>query len=221
MNGPLGYLFMGKSHHYIYSNIYRFRKKLRKYKGKNRHQLHFRKLDNKKSADSKENDKETFCKHIEEWFAFPFLSRRTWILEDISLSPQPLADTTSRVNTRYAAVPTAWSTQSELSLHILYSLFQASQTSSYDDSSVKPTSSALTHIFQICRIITKLQLGSWRQLFRVIFHLLSIQIDWCVVSHGMMMVAAIDALSGGLYTYFVMRELSGGTLTFIIWCACL
>ena len=36
-----------------------------------------------------------------------------------------------------------------------------------------------------------------------------------------MLVDAVYALSGGLYTYFVMRELLGGTSEFIMCYACL
>ena len=36
-----------------------------------------------------------------------------------------------------------------------------------------------------------------------------------------MLVSAIDMLSGGRYTYFVMRDFMGGTSKFIMCCACL
>ena len=49
----------------------------------------------------------------------------------------------------------------------------------------------------------------------------SIQINWSFASCMLMLIGAIDALSGDLHTYFLMRELSGRTLKFIIWCACL
>ena len=49
------------------------------------------------------------------------------------------------------------------------------------------------------------------------FYTLSIQIELCVVSHGVVMTGAIKVLSGGLYTYFVMRVLSGRTSKFIMW----
>ena len=63
---------------------------------------------------------------------------------------------------------------------------------------------------------------TWRQLFRAMFRLFSIQIDWSVTSRIVaLLVGAIDALSGDLHTYFLMRELSGGISKFIIWCACL
>ena len=55
---------------------------------------------------------------------------------------------------------------------------------------------------------------TWRQLFRAMFRPFSIQIDWSVASRIVaLLVGAIDALSGGLHTYFLMRELSGGIHT--------
>ena len=62
----------------------------------------------------------------------------------------------------------------------------------------------------------------WNQLFRVMFLPFSIQINWCIVSHGvMMLVGANNALSGDLYVYFVIWELLSGTSKFIMWCASL
>ena len=52
----------------------------------------------------------------------------------------------------------------------------------------------------------------WRQLFWAMFHPFSIQIDWSIVSHiVVMLLAAIDALSGGLHMYFLISELLDGT----------
>ena len=48
---------------------------------------------------------------------------------------------------------------------------------------------------------------TWRQLFRAMFRPFSIQIDWNVTSRIVaLLVGAIGALSGGLHTYFLMRE---------------
>ena len=49
----------------------------------------------------------------------------------------------------------------------------------------------------------------------------STQIDWCTVSRVVALVGATDALSGDLYTYFLMRELSGRTSKFIMSSACI
>ena len=48
------------------------------------------------------------------------------------------------------------------------------------------------------------------------FRPFSIQIDWSVVSRiVVILIDAIDALYDDLHTYFLMRELSGGTSKFM------
>ena len=68
--------------------------------------------------------------------------------------------------------------------------------------------------------INNLQLRAFASLKTIVwamFSPFSIQISWSVVSHIVaMLIGAINGLSGGLHTYFLMRVLSDGTSKLII-----